>query len=187
MLPHQPSPEISLELVEPRHAEELFRVIDANREHLREWLPWVDGTRSASDLNEFIQTSCRRLADDNGFNTVIRFRDEIVGVVGYHGIDWVNRATSLGYWLAREARGKGIMTQSCRAYVDHAFGELKLNRVEIRCAVENKRSRAIPERLGFREEGALREAEWLYDHFVDLVVYSRLAAEWEFGESTGNP
>ena len=71
------------------------------------------------------------------------------------------------------------MTTACRAYVDHAFTRLDVHRVEIRCAVENRRSRAIPERLGFRLEGTLRDAEWLYDHFVDSVVYGMLADEWK--------
>jgi ribosomal-protein-serine acetyltransferase len=63
--------------------------------------------------------------------------------------------------------------------VEHAFGELGLNRVSIACAVENKKSCAIPERLGFRREGVKRQAEWLYDHFVDHVVYGALASEWQ--------
>jgi len=70
------------------------------------------------------------------------------------------------------------MTASCRACISHAFTELKLNRVEIRCAVENRKSRAIPERLGFRFEGTLREAQWLYDHFVEHALYGMLAREW---------
>ena len=48
----------------------------------------------------------------------------------------------------------------------------------IHCAVGNRRSRAIPERLGFTQEGIARDAEWLYDHYVDLVTYSLLAPEW---------
>jgi ribosomal-protein-serine acetyltransferase len=71
------------------------------------------------------------------------------------------------------------MTEACRIFTDHAFGTWKLNRVQIRCAVANRRSRAIPERLGFRSEGTIREAEWLYGRVVDHVVYAMLASEWE--------
>ena len=71
------------------------------------------------------------------------------------------------------------MTKSCRALIEHAFRELRLNRVEIYCAVENSRSRRIPARLGFVEEGVHRQAEWVHDHFKDLVSYSMLAREWK--------
>jgi ribosomal-protein-serine acetyltransferase len=50
--------------------------------------------------------------------------------------------------------------------------------VEIRCGVDNARSRAIPERLGFREEGELLEAERVGDRWVDLSLYAMLAADW---------
>lgn len=58
------------------------------------------------------------------------------------------------------------------------FNELKLNRVDIRAAEENIKSRAIPERLGFVCEGQIRQAEWLYDHYVNHIVYGMMAAEW---------
>lgn len=182
MFPYLVSSDIRLELIDPHHAEALFRLTDANRTHLRRWLPWVDATHSVEDTRVFIQTTRRQLGDCNGFQTVIRFRGDIVGVVGQHGIDWANRSTSIGYWLAEDAQGRGIMTESCRAYLDYVFRELELHRVEIRCAVENRRSRAIPERLGFRQEGTIRGAEWLYDHFVDHVVYAMLAPAWSTKE-----
>lgn len=71
------------------------------------------------------------------------------------------------------------MTASCRALINRAFGELDLHRVMILCATENRRSRAIPERLGFTLEGVAREAEWLYDHFVDLAIYGLLRTDEE--------
>ena len=77
------------------------------------------------------------------------------------------------------------MTEACRIYTCHAFATWNLNRVEIRCAVENRRSRAIPERLGFQSEGTIREAEWLYDHFVDHVIYGMLASDWSGRVSAG--
>jgi ribosomal-protein-serine acetyltransferase len=98
---------------------------------------------------------------------------------GFNAIDWQNRRTEIGYWLAPPFQGRGVMTKTCRFLVAYAFAELNLNRVEILCAVENLRSRAVPERLGFREEGVLRQAEWVRDHFNDLVVYAMLAEEWD--------
>lgn len=71
------------------------------------------------------------------------------------------------------------MTEAVKVFVEHALVDLKLNRVEIRCAVENYKSRSIPERLGFTKEGLTRESEWLYDHYVDHVIYSMLASEWK--------
>ena len=70
------------------------------------------------------------------------------------------------------------MTRACAAMVSYAFREWPLNRVQIRCATGNVRSCAIPQRLGFTREGVIRQSEWLYDHFVDLVLYSMLASEW---------
>ena len=100
-----------------------------------------------------------------------------MGMIGFHAMDWVHRRTSIGYWLDERAQGRGLMTAACRTMTLHALAELKLHRVEIRCAPENHKSRGIPIRLGFSEEGRLREVEWLYDHFVDHVVYSMLEGE----------
>jgi ribosomal-protein-serine acetyltransferase len=99
-------------------------------------------------------------------------------MIGHIGIDWTHRSTALGYWLAEKHQARGFMTMACRAYVEHAFGKLGLNRVEIRAATENHRSRAVPERLGFKLEGVVRDAEWLYDRYVDHAVYGLLARDW---------
>jgi ribosomal-protein-serine acetyltransferase len=171
--------ETELRLLKERHAEELFALMDQNRKYLREWLPWLDTNKSLRDTKEFIEGSLEQFANNNGFQSGIWFRGKLAGVIGYHKIDWANRTTSIGYWLAVPFRGKGLMTKACRALVDYAFDEFGLNRVEIRCAVENQKSRAIPQRLGFREEGIIRQAEWLYDHFVDHMVYGILASEWQ--------
>lgn len=178
MFPIRLNDTVVLELLDPRHADELFRVTDDNRAHLREWLPWVDGCTTVDDTLAFIQQTQKQYLENNGFQTVIRYEGHIVGVVGHHGVDRTNRSTSLGYWLSEGAQGRGIVTEACRWFTAHAFGRWNLTRVEIRCAVENRKSRAIPERLGFRHEGILRDAEWLYDHFVDHVIYGMLAPEW---------
>ena len=170
---------IELTLHEVRFAEELFRLTDSCRDHLRKWLPWVDGTKSCEDTKTFIEFTMKQVASNNGFHACIWYNGEIAGVIGYHGLNWANKSTSIGYWLGEKYAGKGIMTKSCEALVNYALTDLNLNRVEIRCAEYNYKSRAIPERLGFKKEGIIREAEWLYDHYVDHVVYGMLAKEWK--------
>lgn len=170
-----------LRLLHPIHAVELFQLVDGNRPYLRRWLPWLEASENVTETVEFIQRSREQFENRNGFATGIWFEGRLAGVVGCHGIDWVNRKTSIGYWLGAEFQGKGLATKACRVLVGYAFRELELNRVEILCATGNRKSRAIPERLGFRQEGTLREVQWLYDHFEDLVVYGMLRREWESG------
>ncbi len=169
-----------LRLLEESDAEDLVRVIDGNREHLAEWLPWVEATsNSVDERREFIRRTRQQLADNDGFQAAILEGDEIVGVIGYHGIDWRNQSTSIGYWLAADRQGKGTMTEAVRALTAHAFQAWSLNRVEIRVATGNLRSAAIPKRLGFAEEGVLRQAERHGNTFKDVVVYSMREQDWK--------
>ena len=101
------------------------------------------------------------------------------GVVSFVGINPGCRSAMIGYWLGAEYEGKGIMTRACKALIDYGFGDLSLNRIVIRAATENVRSQAVPLRLGFTREGVEREAEWLNDHFLDMIVYSMLRSEWQ--------
>jgi ribosomal-protein-serine acetyltransferase len=173
--------EAELRLFEQRHAEELFGVIDENRAHLREWLAWVDATTSAEVSRGFIRAALDQFAAGEGFAAGLWHRGRIAGGVGTRTIDWQERKVEVGYWLSASAQGRGLATKGCRAVVDHLFRELGLNRVEIHCAAANVKSRAIAERLGFREEAVLRRAHRLQDRFVDLVVYAMLKDEWGEG------
>ena len=140
-------------------------------------MPWAEHPDKAETLDHALRAR-KRLAGNDGFETVIVEGDRIIGAIGYHGVDWRHRNTSIGYWLAEGHQGRGIMTAAVRALVEHAFDGWKLHRVEISAAPDNVRSRAIAERLGFREEGVLREAERFAGRYADLVVYGLLAPEW---------
>src|SRR5262245_9910369 len=171
--------EIELRLLEERHAEALFTVVDQNRDYLRQWLPWLEMNTSANDTRSFIKSALDQFANNTGLVAGIWQGDQIVGIISYYNIDWVNRLAHIGYWLDARYQGKGIMTRACNALISYGFNELELNRIEIRCAIGNQRSCAIPERLGFVCEGMARQAEWLYDHFVDLSIYGLLMNDWK--------
>ncbi len=174
---HSLSTETELRMLQPRHARELFGVVEANRAHLREWLPWLDRSREEKDSAAFIAASLRAFAETGAFVCGIWHQGALSGVIGYNQVDGTNRMATIGYWLAKSAQGQGLATSCCRALVDHAFAEYRLNRLVISVATGNRRSQAIPERLGFVREGVLREAEWLYDRFVDHTVNALLARD----------
>jgi ribosomal-protein-serine acetyltransferase len=173
------SDELELRLLEERHTDELFALVDQNRKHLRRWLPWLDNNTSANDTRIFIKTALDQFANNSGLVAGIWRQDRIVGVISYNAVDWQNRIAHIGYWIAEGFQGRGIVTKACKALIDYAFNELELNRIEIRCATGNKRSCAIPQKLGFTQEGVVRQAEWLYDRFVDHLVYGLLRSEWK--------
>ncbi|WP_416826215.1 GNAT family N-acetyltransferase [Ectobacillus polymachus] len=178
MFVHKIDDDLSLKLIEVRDGERIFKLTNNSRTYLREWLPWLDVTTKLEDTIEFIKTSLKGFAENKSLNTVILFNEEIVGVAGYNSINWLNKTAYIGYWLGEEFQGNGIMTKVAKALTDYAFSELNLNKVEIRAAEGNKKSRSIPERLNYINEGCIRQAEWLYDHYVDHVVYGILAEEW---------
>ena len=179
MYSHRIDNDTELRILVERDARELHELVQGNLDYMMEWMPWPDPSRTVDDMREFIRLSARRHENDDGFVAGIWHVGRLAGVISYHSVDRADRSTSIGYWLEAGYQGRGLMTRACSALVTHAFNELGLNRVEIRCAAGNKKSRAIPERLGFTQEGTLRQAEWLHDHFVDLAVYGMLAEEWK--------
>lgn len=165
---------VEIRILEPGDAEEVFAAVDADRARLREWMPWVDGSASPRDTRAFIERD--RAAD--GLDALGVFVDgAYVGGIGIR-VDALHGDAEIGYWIGSAWEGRGLVTRACRALIAHAFG-LGLHRITIRAAPDNLRSRAIPERLGFRREGVMREAGRSDGRgFVDLVVYGLLDREW---------
>jgi ribosomal-protein-serine acetyltransferase len=172
----------SLRPVQAGDADELDALVEANREYLARWMPWAPA-QTRESTRDFIDTAIAQQAAENGFQAVLVVDGAIAGVFGYHGIDRVHHRTTLGYWLAEAAQGRGLATRAVAALIDHAFGEWGLHRVEIRAAVDNAPSRAVCERAGLTFEGELREAERVGGRYHDLAVYSVLDAEWPQAQS----
>jgi ribosomal-protein-serine acetyltransferase len=172
-------PDLVLRILTERHAATAFALVDQDRKYLREWLPWVDASHSSDDTLAFIRSSREQLAAESGFSAGLWHAGEFAGVIGMHKIDRLNRKGEIGYWLGEAHQGKGLMTDACRAVVTCALEELELNRVEILCAIGNHKSCAIPRRLGFTQEGTLREAELVNDRYHDLHLFSMLKRDWK--------
>jgi ribosomal-protein-serine acetyltransferase len=169
---------IHLRLPQPGDAEELWALTVANQEHLAPWMPWANGELRIDQTADWIRASERQVAEDNGFQCLVVEDGRLSGAVGFHRVDWVNGLTSVGYWLAARAQGRGTMTAAVGVLIAHAFDGWGLHRVTIEAAPGNVRSRAIPERLGFTEEGVLREAKLVRGRYEDAALYAMLASDW---------
>lgn len=169
---------LSLRTLRIQDTDELFAVVDANRAYLRQWLPWLDANTDPEHTRAFIRSTLEQCARNEGFVCAVLYDGKIVGTAGYHPIKWNNRSVEIGYWLEEAYTGRGIVTQCCRVLIEHAFTDLKLHKVLIPVAEENYKSRAIPERLEFKNEGVMRNAERLYDRYVNHVIYSLSSQDW---------
>jgi RimJ/RimL family protein N-acetyltransferase len=101
-----------------------------------------------------------------------------VGAIGLRGINW--RSRNAEYWIYigdHAARGKGLADEASRLLLRFAFDTLGLHRVFLQVNITNQQAIRLYRRLGFVEEGVLREAVFAGGCFIDRLVLSMLARE----------
>ena len=158
----------------------IYKKTDEFRDSLRVWLPWIDITKSIKDTESFIDSLLNSKCQKKDLVFVIKYKNNFAGLIGLKEIDNNNHRTEMGYWLLPCYEGNGIMTLSCKAITDYAFKHLGINRIQIKCAVENIKSINIPKRLNYQFEGIEREGEYLNGKYVDLNLYCVLKKDWKF-------
>jgi ribosomal-protein-serine acetyltransferase len=180
MFTYQLNEDLYLRMYIINDAEALYHLIDGSRDHLKKWLAWVDYNTDVEASRDFIQSTLKGVSETGGYPKTlgIFYKGELAGTVGFNEVNQTHQYATIGYWLSEKFQRKGIVTEACRGIIHLGFNEMGLNRIEIRAASENKKSRAIPERLGFTKEGVIRQVEIVNGEFYDHVVYSMLASEW---------
>lgn len=170
---------ISLVIPEVDSASVIFPLIDSDREHLREWLPWVDVTLSVKDVEQNLVERIETFERKEQAVFYVLYEKQFVASAGFVKIDHKNKKGEIGYWILSGFQGRGIITESVKSCIKYGFEELGLNKIIIRCSKENQKSAAIPERLGFTLEGVLRQEDFRNDAFEDLLFFGLLRNEYE--------
>lgn len=169
------SARLTLRAVHPSMAPTIFEVVDANRAHLARFLPWVPLMKSVEDERRWTERQVQCWKDRSDFAFMIFLRDgTLVGCVDAHHVSWSHHRAELGYWIAREHEGNGYITEAVAA-LEKALFEIGFHRIAIHCDTTNKRSAAIPKRLGYRLEGVLRHEHILNGRFGDLKIFAKIA------------
>lgn len=154
--------------VEPLHA-----LILKNLTRLRQWEPWAQGEQTRDGLAAFTKAQLHEWVDGTALPAAIVSGDESVGSIGARISPYTGTA-DVGYWIDASAEGHGLVTRAARSLMEHLELQHAIRRFEIRAAVDNVRSRAVAERLGFAQEGILRSALVIAGAEQDAVLYARL-------------
>lgn len=171
---------LSLKALVESDAIRMFNIIDTQRDYLGEWLPFVQFTNKIEDSKGFVEMAMNNRKIKKDYVYKICLEDRMIGLIGTKEIDLINKNTELGYWLSRDFQNQGIMTKSVQALIQELYEELKLERIQICCAVGNEKSINIPKRLGFKLEGTKRNGEWIGNlQFRDLLVFSKLKSDFD--------
>ncbi len=168
------------EMIKPavtfENTAQLFALINRNRAEFSRWFGWIDHVKSAED--EFAQIQA--IARPDSCHYLLQSGNKFIGNVGVVEKSAANKMAEIGYWLDVDARGRGVMTRAVSQMQRLLFDSDDVMRVQIRAAVENVRSCAVAQRLGYVKEGVLRQAQVVREGLVqDVVVYSKLKSEWE--------
>ena len=129
---------------------------------------------SVEESREIISTV---FAAPNVFAVVLRETGRVVGTIGFIWIDDEHNCAEIGYSLAQEYWGRGLMTEALRAMLEFAFVRLHLNRVEAMFDVRNRASGRVMEKCGMRREGLLRQKLYNKGEYVDVEIWAILARD----------
>lgn len=151
-------------------APALFELTLRNRERLRRWMTWVDFVQSEDDTRGFIRESLRNFRSGRSLQMGIWLSGDLVGTIGLFRTASAEPEAEIGYWIDEAAEGQGLVTRATRELTQYAFEQWQVPTVRIRVEPDNVRSRAIPERLGFRLRGEIEE-DWADGSHRILLVY----------------
>ena len=162
--------------IRPYRADDAQGLFEAARESIGDvfpWLEWCHPDYSMAEATEWASSQAARATGSAEFVfAVVGSNDEFLGGCGVNQINPIHRFANLGYWVRSSATGRGVARAAVRETAQLVFRKTDLVRLEIVCAVENRRSQRVAEAVGAVREGILRSRLLLHGKAVDAVMYS---------------
>jgi RimJ/RimL family protein N-acetyltransferase len=157
---------------------EMYQNVNNERGRLREFLPWVDQTKCIEDEVKYIELTHRWWQEQKTYDySFFRQTDGVyLGNGGVHTIDWNNEQVELGYFIWQPFEGQGYVSELVKVLEEASF-KIGFYRVEIRCDPKNIRSIAVAQRMGYRQEGRLRQNQLNGSQRRDTLIFSKLRGE----------
>lgn len=171
--------EIVLVLAEERHAQAMTDLIRRNQARLARWEPWAEQPATLESTRAYIRSALEDFVRGRQISTIIAVEDggRFIGRCGMR-INTYAGSGDVGYWIDKDFEGQGIISRSARALITACVVELGLTKIELRTSVENRRSRAVAERLGFTYEGVLPAGLRFKHRSDDVALYGVTKDVW---------
>ena len=152
------SDRLTIRAPRPGDGVEINAAVRETFDDLKVWMPWAQQMPTLEESESYVRRAqCQFLArEELTLFLFLKGTNTMVGSSGLHRIDWDIPKFEIGYWCRKRFQGQGYITESTEAITAFAFETLGAKRVEIRCDSKNVRSQRIPDRLGFKLEGVLR-------------------------------
>lgn len=155
-------------------------------EKFTEWLNDFETTdytgRSASLITLSSETKWFENPKDGDYVFfIVRLEDDkLIGTIGLHDIDHLNRKATLGIFIGdKSGRNKGYGTEAIRLILEYGFKYLNLKNIKLDVMEFNERAQACYRKCGFKEYGRRRKSEFLYGKYYDRVEMDILEEEFE--------
>jgi RimJ/RimL family protein N-acetyltransferase len=167
-------------LLRPWGEADLPDVVLAFSDPVMQRFSWRTAPYTETDAREWFAEQEQARLRGEGLSFALAGPRDQDGVLGSVSLEEVRRdrgRAAVGYWLAPQARGRGLATQAVRLLARWAFAELGLARLELTCGPGNEASQHVAERCGFSREGLLRSHVPFKGTRRDSVLYSLLPGE----------
>lgn len=102
-----------------------------------------------------------------------------IGTCGFHRWDKMHRRAEIGYDTCPSYWGQGLMAEAVRAIIDSAFARMSLHRLDALVCCGNHRSINLLQKMGFQQEGLLRDYFCLNDIYYDHLIFGLLRSGWQ--------
>lgn len=160
----------------PEHCEQLYQAILTSFAQLQPWMAWASRCPEYRFVESYLLEAQRRFAAGEEFPLLLidKAAQKVIGGSGIHEIDWHVPKAEIGYWLHSEFYGRGLMSEAVGCVCDAGFEQLGLQRIEIKTSEHNSKSQAIARRLGFVQEGVLRNDRREFDgRLSSTIVFAK--------------
>jgi ribosomal-protein-serine acetyltransferase len=165
----------------PAIAEPFHELLLANHDRLSRWSRMRPTPPALEDTRAGLELAGKAWLEGTRLPVAIAIPEppgwRLVGASSLR-LNAPQQSGEIGYWIDADFEGRGLVTRAVSALIDQGFGPLGLHRVTLGTDAANHRSRALAHRLGFTQEGVLREANPASDGRHDEVLYGLLSHEW---------